>query len=151
MAVDGTGAGHGQTAGYPLCHPVRDGQSQVLGSLHHFVMMSVVGTGLALPFDVEPYGPGDSEYAAGQRILQRAVAQVGRRFADCVVVDSEFATAPLLHVAGDLGSRVVARLRESRTLIALRNTLLPHADPRGASSEERGAGRGCPMGRIERA
>jgi hypothetical protein len=30
-------------------------------------MLSVVGTGLSLPIDVEPYGPGDSEYVAGQR------------------------------------------------------------------------------------
>lgn len=113
VAVDGTGAGHGQAAGCPLCHPVRDGQGQVLGYLHHFVMISVVGTGLTLPFDVEPYGPGDSEYVAGQRVLQRAVAQVGRRFADYVVADGEFATAPFLHVAGDLGLRVVARLKDN--------------------------------------
>jgi hypothetical protein len=44
VAVDGTGAGHGQVEGCPLCHPVRDGQGQVLGYLHHFVMISVVGT-----------------------------------------------------------------------------------------------------------
>lgn len=112
VAVDGTGAGHGQ-AGCRLCHPVRDGQGQVLGYLHHFVMISVVGTGLALPVDVEPYGPGDSEYVAGQRLLQRAVGQVGRRFADYVVADGEFATAPFLHVAGDLGLRVVARLKDN--------------------------------------
>jgi len=36
-------------------------------------MISVVGTGLSLPFDGEPYGPGDSEYAAGQRLLRRVV------------------------------------------------------------------------------
>jgi hypothetical protein len=113
VAVDGTGAGHGQAAGCPLCHPVRDSQGQVLGHLHHFVMISVVGTGVALPFDVEPYGPGDSEYGAGQRLLQRAVGQVGRRFADYVVADGEFATAPFLHVAGALGLRVVARLKDN--------------------------------------
>jgi hypothetical protein len=113
VAVDGTGAGHGQAAGCSLCHPLRDGQGQVLGYLHHFVMISVVGTGLALPFDVEPYGPGDSEYGAGQRLLQRAVTQVGRRFADYVVADGEFATAPFLHVAGDLGLHVVARLKDN--------------------------------------
>jgi hypothetical protein len=113
VAIDGTGAGHGQTAGCRLCHPVCDGQGQILGYLHHFVMISVVGTGVALPFDVEPYGPGDSEYVAGQRLLQRAVGQVGRRFADYVVADGEFATAPFLHVAGDLGVRVVARLKDN--------------------------------------
>ena len=113
VAIDGTGAGHGQGEGCPLCHPVRNAEGQVHGYLHHFVMISVVGTGLALPFDVEPYGPGDSEYVAGQRLLQRAVAQVGRRFADYVVADGEFATAPFLHVAGDLGVRVVARLKDN--------------------------------------
>jgi hypothetical protein len=113
VAVDGTGAGHGQAAGCPLCHPVRDAEGQVLGYLHHFVMISVVGTGVTLPFDVEPYGPGDSEYGAGQRVLQRAVTQVGRRFADYVVADGAFATAPFLHVAGDLGLRVVARLKDN--------------------------------------
>jgi hypothetical protein len=113
VAVDGTGAGHGQVEGCPLCHPVRDAEGQVRGYLHHFVMISVVGTGLVLPFDVEPYGPGDSEYVAGQRLLQRAVAQVGRRFADYVVADGEFATAPFLHLADDLGLRVVARLKDN--------------------------------------
>jgi len=113
VAVDGTGAGHGQAEGCALCHPVRNAERQVVGYLHHFVMLSVVGTGLALPFDVEPYGPGDSEYVAGQRLLQRAVGQVGRRFADYVVADGEFATAPFLHVAGDLGLRVVARLKDN--------------------------------------
>jgi hypothetical protein len=119
LAVDGTGAGHGHAEGCALCHPVRDAQGQVIGSLHHFVMISVVGTGVTLPFDVEPYGPGDSEYGAGQRLVQRAVTQVGRRFADYVVVDGEFATAPFLHVAGAVGLRVVARLKDNLpTLLA---------------------------------
>lgn len=72
-------------------------------------MVSVVGTGLVLPIDVEPYKPGDSEYGAGQRLLRRAVRAVGRRFADYVVADGEFATAPFVHVAGDLGLHGVAR------------------------------------------
>jgi hypothetical protein len=83
----------------------------VTGYGHHCCLITVVGTNLPLPFDVEPYGPGESEYGAGQRLLERAVAAVGRRFADYVVVDGEFATAPFLHVAGDLGLRVVARLK----------------------------------------
>ena len=111
VAIDGTGAGHGRAEGCALCHPLRDAQDQVIGSLHHFALMSVVGAKLTLPFDIEPYGPGDSEYVAGQRLLERAVAHVGRRFADYVVVDGEFATAPFLHVAGALGLRVVARLK----------------------------------------
>ncbi len=111
LAIDGTGAGHCQAEGCALCHPVRDAEKQVIGYLHHFELISVVGAGLPLPFDVEPYPPGDCEYVAGQRLLQRAVAQVGRRFADYVVVDGEFATAPFLHVADALGVPVVARLK----------------------------------------
>jgi hypothetical protein len=77
------------------------------------VLLSVVGTGLSLPLDVEPYGPGDSEYAAGQRLLQRVIGGLGKRFAQYVVVDSGFATAPFLHTAGDLGFGVVARLKDN--------------------------------------
>jgi hypothetical protein len=61
----------------------------------------VVGAGLSLPFDVEPYGPKDSEYAAGQRLLRSAVSALGPRFADYLVVDAEYATSPFLHAAGD--------------------------------------------------
>ncbi len=111
LALDGTGAGHCERPGCALCHPMRDSQGVTHGYLHHFVAISVVGVGLTLPFDVEPYEPGDSEYGAGQRLLARAVAAVGARFADYVVVDSEFATAPFLHRAGELGIRVVARLK----------------------------------------
>ena len=111
LAVDGTGAGRCAKHGCGLCHPVRDSEGVTHGYLHHFVAISVVGVGLTLPFDVEPYEPGDSEYGAGQRLLTRAVTAVGARFADYVVVDGEFATAPFLHCAGELGLRVVARLK----------------------------------------
>src|SRR5438552_18649939 len=74
-------------------------------------MASLVGTGLSLPIDIEPYGPGDSEYAAGQRLLRRIVDNLGRRFAQYVVVDGEFATAPFLHTADELGLQVIARLK----------------------------------------
>jgi len=73
----------------------------------------VVGTGLSLPCDGEPYGPGDSEYAAGQRLLRRVIGNVGKRFVQYVVVDGEFDTAPFLHTAGELGLRVVARLKDN--------------------------------------
>jgi hypothetical protein len=72
-----------------------------------------VGTGLSLPFDAEPYGPGDSEYAAGQRLLARAVSQLGARFADYLAVDGEYSTAPFLHAAGKVGLHVVARLKSN--------------------------------------
>src|SRR6266853_648527 len=111
LALDGTGAGWRTHQGCDLCRPKQNAAKQVLGHQHSFVMVSLVGTGLSLPFDGEPYGPGDSEYAAGQRLLRRAIGSVGKRLAQYVVVDGEFATAPFLHTGGELGVRVVARLK----------------------------------------
>jgi len=111
LALDGTGAGRSRKHKCRWCRPVHNEDREVVGYRHNLVMVSVVGTSLSLPFDVEPYGPGDSEYSAGQRLLRRAVAAVGVRFADYLTVDGEFATAPFLHAAGDLGMRVVARLK----------------------------------------
>ena len=68
---------------------------------------------MSLSFDVQPHGLGDSEYAAGQRWLHRAVGNLGPRFADYVVADGEFATALFLHAADDVGLKVVARLKEN--------------------------------------
>jgi len=113
LAVDGTGAGRSQEKGCDFCRPVRNPQREILGYHHKLVMISVVGTGLTLPFDVEPYGPGDSEYNAGRRLLCRAVHNLGRRFADYLVADGDFATAPFLHDAGELGLSVVARLKNN--------------------------------------
>jgi hypothetical protein len=110
LAVDGTTVGRCATPSCNLCRPHRKA-GQTLGYRHHVVLASVVGTGLSLPFDVEPYGPGDSEYAAGQRLLRRASELLGVGFATYVVVDGGFATAPFLHTAGDLGLPIVARLK----------------------------------------
>ena len=110
LAVDGTTVGRCATSSCRLCRPHRQ-RDQIMGYRHHVVLTSVVGTRLCLPFDVEPYGPGDSEYAAGQRLLRRAIERLGVRFAAYVVVDGEFATAPFLHTAGDLGLPIVARLK----------------------------------------
>jgi Transposase DDE domain len=111
LAVDGSTVGWRQSSGCSLCRPYRNADQEIAGYRHHMVLVTVVGTGLSLPFDVEPYGPGDSEYAAGQRLLRRAVELLGVRFAAYVVVDGEFATAPFLHTAGKLGLPVVARLK----------------------------------------
>ena len=112
LALDGTTAGRSQQKQCDLCRPWRhSGSDQIAGYRHHLVMLSVVGTGLSLPIDVEPYGPGDSEYAAGQRLLRRTISQLGPRFAQYLVVDSEYATAPFLHTCDDLGLPVVARLK----------------------------------------
>ncbi|PYU38182.1 MAG: hypothetical protein DMG53_27120 [Acidobacteria bacterium] len=111
LAVDGTTVGWWASSGCSLCRPYRNADQEIAGYRHHVVLASVVGTGLSLPFDVEPYGTGDSEYAAGQRLLRRAIERLGVRFAAYVVVDGEFATAPFLHTAGDLGLPIVARLK----------------------------------------
>jgi len=113
LAIDGTGAGWRAQQGCSLCRPQRNAEKQILGYQHSMVLISVVGTGLSLPCDVEPYGPGDSEYAAGQRLLRRVIAGLGKRFAQYVVVDGKFATASFLHTASDLGLAVVARLKEN--------------------------------------
>jgi hypothetical protein len=111
LALDGTGAGRWRQKLCPLCRPYRNRKKEIVGYHHQLALISVVGTGLTLPLDIEPYGPGDSEYSAGRRLLKRAVHHLGRRFADYVVVDGEFAQASFLHDAGDLGLRVVARLK----------------------------------------
>jgi hypothetical protein len=113
LALDGTAAGWRTDPGCSLCRVRRNAQGQIVGYEHRLVLISVVGTGLSLPLDVEPYGPGDSEYAAGQRLLRRVIGGVGKRFAQYVVVDGEFATAPFLHTADTVGLRVVARLKEN--------------------------------------
>jgi hypothetical protein len=112
LAIDGTGAGWRTQQGCSLCRPQHNADREILGYQHALVLISVVGTGLSLPCDVEPYGPGDSEYAAGQRILRRVIDGVGKRFAQYVVVDGKFATASL-HTASDLGLSVVARLKDN--------------------------------------
>lgn len=130
LAIDGTGAGWRTRRGCHLCRPKHNAAQQVLGYQHSFVMISVVGTGLSLPFDGEPYGPGDSEYAAGQRLLRRVIGSVGKRFAQYVVVDGEFATAPFLHTAGALGLRVVARLKDNLPeLLAAAQQRFPSGSP----------------------
>lgn len=113
LAIDGTRAGHSSGRACGLCRPVRNARKEVIGYRHHRAAISVVGAGLSLPFDVEPYGPGDSEYAAGQRLLRRARPGLGARFADYLVVDGELAVAPFLHAAGRAGLPVVARLKDN--------------------------------------
>ena len=111
LVLDGTAVARSHKKVCDLCRPYRNKKKEILGYHHRLVMVSVAGTGLTLPLDVEAYGPGDSEYNAARRLLPRVVGNLGRRWADYVVVDGEFARAPFLHEANDLGLSVVARLK----------------------------------------
>ena len=113
LALDGTGAAAGLAHPCAWCHPIVDAEGSTVSHLHHLSLVSVVGAGLSLPFDVEPYAPGDSELCASERLLERAVKHLGRRFADYVVVDGLYAHARFLHCAGAHGLRVVARLKDN--------------------------------------
>ena len=118
LAVDGTGAGRTYKEPCPPCDPIKDAQGEVHGSLPHFVRISVAGVGWTLPIEVEPYAPGDREYAAAQRLLRRVIHHLGPRFADYLVADGEYATAAFLHTSGNVGLPVVARLKENLPLLA---------------------------------
>jgi hypothetical protein len=111
LAIDGTTAGNCTHQGCALCRPQYNASHEMIGYSHKFAAISVVGAGLSLPFDTEPYGPGDSEYAAGQRLLARAMKALGPRFAAYLVVDGGYASAPFLHAADRAGIPVVARLK----------------------------------------
>jgi hypothetical protein len=111
LAIDGTGVGRRTECQCPWCLPVRGSDGAVLGHIHKLTALSVVGVGLPLLLDVEPYGPADSEYGAAQRLLRRAKDMLGRGFADYLVVDGGFATAPFLHAATALRIPIIARLK----------------------------------------
>jgi hypothetical protein len=113
LALDGTTGGRRRKSSCDLCRPYRNAKRKIVGFRHHFVLATVVGRNLTLPVDIQPYGPGDSEYAAGQRLLRRVRTSLGARFIDYVVADGEFATAPFLHAADDAGWPVVARLKDN--------------------------------------
>lgn len=51
-------------------------------------------------------------------MLRRAAAHLGPRFADYLVGDGAYATAPFLHTTTEVGLPVVARLKENLPLLA---------------------------------
>jgi hypothetical protein len=113
LSIDGFTGGHSVKRCCQKCRPVRDKEGRLVGYHHNAAAISVVHTSITLPFDSEPYGPGDSEYAAGARLLERALQALGKRFAQYVVVDAGFATATFLHAARKAGIPIVARLKDN--------------------------------------
>jgi hypothetical protein len=113
LVIDGSGASRtgSRTPVCPLCRPVKDAGGQVIGHHHELAMIGVVADETCLPFDVEPYGPGDSELGAGQRLLVRGVESLGVRYANYVVADAKYATAPFLNEARRLALEAVVRLK----------------------------------------
>jgi hypothetical protein len=113
LAIDGSGMSrtNSRTKVCALCRPERDAKQKVIGHRHELAMISVVGAGISLPFDVEPYGEGDSELSAGKRLIARAAAALGKGFADYLVADAKFAGAPFLSQACELGIDVVVALK----------------------------------------
>ena len=77
-----------------MCRPYRNQQKEIRGYHPRLVRVRVVGTGLTLPLDVEPYGPGDSEYNAARTLLHRTVGNTGCRFADYVVAEGNSLVLP---------------------------------------------------------
>lgn len=121
LVLDGTTVGRCPSLRCPWCHPVivphtdaagaRGPIGGVVGQHHKLSLLTVVGGALMLPVDVEPYGPGDSEQAASLRLLQRGVTALGPRFAQYVVADSLYASAPFLNAVGDRGLSALVRLK----------------------------------------
>jgi Transposase DDE domain len=121
LVLDGTTVGRCPTVRCPFCHPVivphlnaaglATTVGTVVGQQHKLSLLAVVGGELVLPVDLEPYGPGDSEQGASLRVLDRGLTALGRRFAQYVVGDSLYASAPFLHAVGDRGLHAVVRLK----------------------------------------
>jgi hypothetical protein len=111
LALDGTGAARCSRSRCSFCHAVYSAEHRVIGYGHHFSMISVVGTGLSLPFDIEPYAEGGSECAASHELLKRAAKSLGPRFADYAVADGLYAKAPFLHALDEMGLHAVVRLK----------------------------------------
>jgi hypothetical protein len=113
IALDGTGVGRTRREPCAHCHPCRNARGEIISHGHLYVVASVVGTGIVLPFDAEPIVPGENELTASKRLLRRAIEGLGVRFADCMILDSLYAGAPFVTLALSLGLDVVVGLSEN--------------------------------------
>ena len=115
LAIDGTGVGRcgAQSKVCDLCRPYHDADGKVIGHRHELVMMTVVGAGLVLPLDAEPYPQGEGELTAGIRLMRRVSAALGPRFANYVVGDAKYASASFLNAATEHNLHSVVRLKDN--------------------------------------
>lgn len=115
LAIDGTGAGRcgARSKLCELCRPYNDAEGNVIGHRHELVMITVVGTGVTLPLDMEPYPQGEGELTAGIRLVQRVAPALGPRFADYIVADAKYGAASFLNAVTELGLRAVVRLKDN--------------------------------------
>jgi hypothetical protein len=112
LAIDGTGLGKSQRRHCQLCHLSRNGSGEVVRHTHKAVGACVIAGDLALPLDLEFYGPGEGELTAGKRLLERVFRSSRIRF-DYLVVDGLYSGSPFLHLSQRLGIPIVVRLKEN--------------------------------------
>ena len=67
----------------------------VIQYYHRYVVLQLVGVVPALPLDIEPLLPGDTEATAGLRLLRR-FTQSNFRFLDVVTLDAFYLQAPFV-------------------------------------------------------
>lgn len=135
LAMDGTGGG-GTSSTDPVCawcRPRKTEDGRVTGHRHELAMASLVGARLILPFDVEAYGPGDSEYSAGRRLLKRVIHSLGPRFVQHVVCDAKFGAAPFLNEVIELGLDAIVSLKDNLPDLSARAEVRFHARPPDAT------------------
>lgn len=115
LAVDGTGAGRcrAKSKVCEFCRPYHDADGKVIGHKHELAMVAVVGVGMTLPLDAEPYGQGEGELTASTRLVERAAQALGPRFADYVVADAKYGAASFLNALTELGLHAVVRLKDN--------------------------------------
>lgn len=115
LAIDGTGAGRcsAKSKVCAFCRPYHDAEGSLVGHRHELTMIAVVGGTVMLPLDIEPYGQGEGELTAGTRLLRRAAAALGPRFADYVVADAKYGAASFLNEVAALSLHAVVRLKDN--------------------------------------
>lgn len=78
---------------------------------HRYVALQLVGVVPALPLDLEPVLPGETEVGAALRLLPRVKARYPR-FIDALTVDAFYLQAPFVQKVLELGYHLVVVLKQ---------------------------------------